>query len=146
MIRELKSFEVGIIAEGGQAFAKEANLPGGFKAEIFCANWKSYIESGNAVVIAAFDGTVITGALGAILCPDMFNGDTVAVESFWYVLKKYRGNGMRLLFKFEDWAKERAARIAMIHLEHLHPTELRKLYERLGYRHVESHYVKDFYT
>lgn len=144
MIRELKSFELSLIAEGGEAFSNEAKNPGGFNIDAFSKFWSNLIDDRCGVIIGSFDGSVITGALGAVMCPDMFNGDLMAVEAFWYVLKKYRGHGIRLLFAFEDWAKNnKAARVAMIHLEHLHPVELRKLYEKLGYRLIETHYVKD---
>ena len=143
MIREIKAFEVGLCLEAGQVFFDESKVPGGFDNATFCKNWGNLINSGTGTILVAFEGTTQIGALGAVLCPDMFNGDLVAVEAFWYMIKKYRGQGLRLLSAFEAWAKDRSAkRVAMIHLESLQPEVLRRVYERFGYKLIESHYVK----
>lgn len=143
MIRAIKPFEVGLCLEAGQVFFDESKVPGGFDANVFCENWRGLIERGTGVILVAFENSIPTGALGAILAPDLFNNDVVAIEAFWYVIGEHRGQGMRLLVAFEKWAKGQGAkRVAMIHLESLTPSVLRRVYERFGYKLIESHYVK----
>lgn len=133
-----------MLIEGGKAFFAEGKFPGGFNPSQFQKSWNAFLSSGSGVIFASFDGTVITGGLGALIYADTFNGDKTALEAFWYVFKKYRGHGIRLLDTFEKWAEmEQVKRVAMIHLESLYPSELKRLYERRGYKLIETHYVKE---
>ena len=144
MVKHLTPQEAHLCVEGGQKFFVEGKLPGTFNPEVFVANWQGFIADGRGVIIALFDDGAFGGALGALLCPDISTGDLMAVECFWYMLPGHRGGGIRLLFEFEKWAKEKKAlRIAMIHLTNLGETQLPLLYARLGYEAVEVHYVKN---
>lgn len=145
MIRKLQSSEVGLCIEGGGMFSDEGKLPGGFIPEVFRDTWMNLIDRGIGVIFGSFgDDGVIHGALGAVKCPDPFNGDLICVENFWYVIPEYRGSGIRLLKQFEAWAKEQGAkRVAMIHLLQLSPKELEHLYIRLGYQPIEVNYIKN---
>ena len=144
MIRQLKSNELPVIMEGAKLFAEASGLPGGFKPEVFTATWVGLLSSGLGVVFAMFgpDGK-IHGALGAVKFPDPFNGDTIAVENYWFVIPEFRGRGALLLKEFERWSRaEGCKRISMVHLQKLQPEELKEFYTRLGYEHIESAYVK----
>lgn len=144
MIRQLNPAELPICADAGLQFFKEGKLPGEFVPACFIRNWSRLIGSGQGVIIADIVGKELRGGLGAILCPDLNNDELIACESFWYVLQNHRGQGARLLFAYERWARERGAkRIAMVHLELLQPGILGPLYERLGYRKIETNYLKD---
>lgn len=143
-IRHLKAGEVGLCVEGGKQFFDEGKLPGGFVPEIFSRNWKNLIERNIGTIIGSFDGDTITGALGAVLAPDLNNGQTIATECFWFVIDRHRGHGIALLKEFERWAAFRKAkRVAMIHLHALQPERLSELYQRMGYKAVETNYLKD---
>lgn len=84
------------------------------------------------------------GMLGFLQYPDINDGETVITETFWYVLPQHRGDGLKLLRKFEDVAKERGAkRVIMGHLKALMPEALSHLYTRLGYKELETTYIKD---
>jgi len=144
MIHQLKSQEVPLLLAGGEMFASAGGLPGGFKPDVFEATWRGLIDAGIGVVFALFgeDGK-IHGALGAIKCPDPFNGDMVAMENYWFVIPEFRGRGALLLREYEKWARaEGCKRISMVHLQKLQPAELKDFYTRLGYEHIESAYIK----
>jgi GNAT superfamily N-acetyltransferase len=145
MIRKLQSTEVPVMVEAAKMFFDEGKLPGGLKPEVFVATWQRLISIGTGVVFGMFgqDGA-FHGALGAVHYPDPFNGHKCAIEQYWFVMPQFRGRGGLLLREFENWAKaEGCKRIGMIHLQRLQPTELRNFYERLGYEHIESAYIKD---
>ncbi len=144
-IRHLKPEEVGLCVEGGKQFSQQGDPVGGFVPEVFSRNWKGLIEGSKGTIIASFeDGGEITGALGAVLAPNLNSGQMMAVECFWFVIEKFRGHGIKLLKEFERWAGFRnAKRVAMIHLLHMQPKELSDLYTRMGYRAIETNYIKD---
>ena len=144
MIRELTVDEIPLCVEGGKSFFDEGKLPGGFKPEIFIACWQRLIRNGIGVILGLFNESgEIQGALGAVIYPDMNNGDITAVENFWYMLPQCRGQGLKLLKEYEKWARRRGAkRLAMIHLLNLQPEKLGALYQRLGFEPIETNYIK----
>ncbi len=147
MLRKLTSSELPLCFEGGNKFFEEGSLPGGFKPEVFSAKVGHLIDSGIGVVIGTFgDDGVIHGAIGGIHYADIYNGDTVATEMFWFMLPSYRGGmeAMRLLRAFELWAREKGCkRCGMVHLHRLQPAELSRLYERAGYSAIETAFTKE---
>lgn len=142
MIRELTAEELPLVAAMGVHFYQEANLPGTIKPEVFVRTWSTFLDLKIAILLGAFqDGLV--GTLGAVMCPDPCDGDLVAQEMFWYVLPEHRGFGMRLLKGYERMARERGAkRISMVHL-HAINENLGAIYERGGYRKLETQYMKE---
>lgn len=144
MIRFLTAYELPLCLEGGKAFFDEGQLPGGFKPDQFLRRWTDLVKSGVACVLGLFgDDGQINGALAFMLHPDIFNGDPVATESFWYMLPNHRGAGMQLLARFEQEARRLGCkRIHMIHLHRLQPEILGKLYARHGFEAIETNYVK----
>jgi len=122
MIRPLSSAEVHLCVDGGNAFFDEGKMPGGFDGEHFCKMWRGLIDAGIGVILGSFtdDGKTITGAIGAVISPNLFSNTKLAVESFWFVFPQYRGHGIRLLKAFEEWGKSSGADfLCMIHLEKL---------------------------
>lgn len=143
-IRPLLTSELPLAVDGGYEFFDEGKMPGGFKPEAFIANWTRLIDNGHGAILGSWEGEQLTGVIGAVLAPDLWNGQLMAVECLWYVRAQYRGHGMKLLLEFEKWAKEKGAvRTAMIHLERLQPEALAILYKRMGYEKIETHYVKE---
>ena len=79
-----------------------------------------------------------------MLYPDLYSGDLIATEFFWFVRAEVRGQGLKLYYAFEAWARARhCAQIRMVHLLDLMPERLAKVYRRLGYEPAETHYVKE---
>lgn len=119
-------------------------MPGGFEPDHFVKKWNEILDGGTGVILASFKENTITGAIGAVLTQHLFSSKMMAVECFWYVLPEHRGDGIRLLKAFEEWAvKAGAELLAMIHLLSLQPEKLGSLYRRMGYHPVEVNYLKE---
>ena len=103
--------------------------------------YKPLVREGKAVFFILRDD-VVRGAIGGIKAKDLHEDKLVAVETVWFVNPNYRGQGIKLLKHFEQWAKnEWCDAVAMIHLQDSMPDALKGLYEKRGYSLVESHYV-----
>lgn len=143
-IRYAKPEDLLQCARLGELFYREGALPGNLVPSIFMGNWKTLIESGTGRILGAWRGAEFLGALGVLVYPDINDGEIVAQEAFWYVHPNHRGIGMKLLDQsIEDLRREGVKRMTMVHLESLMPDRLKSLYERLGFRPVESHYAGD---
>lgn len=125
-------------------FYAEAKLPGRFVPEVWTRSWQNLLCGGNATLFLLERAGEIIGAIGGVIFPDPNDGDLVASEMFWFVTPEARGCGLRLFTWFEAWAVNRGAkRIAMVHLETPGAERLAKLYERRGYRRVQTDYLKE---
>ena len=84
---------------------------------------------------------------GAIVCmvTEMYMSNTViASEIAWFVSKDLRGSrsSIKLLKAFEDWGRSKGADyLGMADIEDI--SNLRKLYNRLGYSVSETTYLKE---
>jgi len=102
------------------------------------------MRNGNGTVFGLFDraGEII-GGLGCIKGPDLACGIMTAIETFWFVAPGRRGNGLKLLDAFEQWAEDNdCPRTAMIHLVDFQPEVLTRLYQDRGYKLIEQHFVR----
>ena len=109
--------------------------------DVFKRTWKTFIDGGLGTIFVLDD---FHGALGAIAYPDPNNGEMLATEMFWLVLKEHRGKGLRLLQRFESWAKEKeCSRVIMVHMTDSMPDRLKQVYEHRGYEEMETHYIKE---
>ncbi len=145
MIRPCTIEDLRAIAEMGREFYSEGKIPGTIVPDIFEKNWKGFLESEIGIVYVAEEDGKIIGTIGGLIYPDTNDGVKVLCETFWFVSKGHRGRcGFKLLDAFEKRGMERGAkRLVMVHLSSLAPEKLKKLYERLGYVEVETHYVKE---
>lgn len=142
MIKELQIEELKRAAEIGKQFFIESNLPGAIKPDIFDKNWRFLIGNGMGKIFAMYEGEELVGALGAIIAPDINDGDLCATEAFWFVTEANRGAGIKLLLYFVKYAKEiGCVRINMVHLFNEHANKLSKLYGKMGFKPIETHYV-----
>lgn len=106
--------------------------------------WKELIRSKKGKIFALESDRKIIGALGFLISPALEDGVLCATEAFWYVDEQHRGAGLKLLNKYESYAKSMGCkRIAMVHLENSMPGKLKKLYTRKKYKHIESFYLKE---
>lgn len=149
MIQAIKLEDLKSLAEAqilGESFFKECGLPGSFKHEAFIHNWTLFLSTNIGAMWAFVKNDKVVGLLGAILSPDMNDGELVAMETFWYVHPKHRNSieSVKLLMVFELWAQKIGAkRIMMAHLLSSMPKKLASYYERRGYRPLEINYVKE---
>lgn len=146
MIKFALTTDLDGIADLGAFFFKEAQLPGEFNAEHWKATWKTLlIENIGTILLDTKDDQVI-GAVGGIVAPDINTGDLIATESFWYVLKDHRGEGMKLFHSFVEEAQRRQCkRIVMAAVLHS-PTfmSVNKFFiKTLAMRPLETHYVME---
>lgn len=107
-------------------------------------------ELGMGGILAAYEDGDINpiGALAYVIVNDILDGSLMASELFWYVrADKRKGRcGIKLLDKFEEICQEREVKkITMVHLNHMNADSLSKLYERRGYKPIETHYLKELW-
>jgi GNAT superfamily N-acetyltransferase len=106
--------------------------------------WHSLILTQVGKIFALKQNDKIVGAIGFVIHPSLEDGVKVCTEAFWYVDEKYRGKGLSLLLHLQKYAKAQGAeRMMMIHLSNSMPEKLKKLYERLGYKEIETIYMKE---
>lgn len=151
MIRQLHADEIVGLRGLGRAFFAEGRLPGAFRYPVFADSWRRLLGSGLGAIFAYWPegdqyGEEPAGALGAAVYPDPNDGELVATEFFWFVMPDRRGGpaALRLLRAYETWAQSVGARrLIMVHLAALRADDLKRVYERMGYREVETHYIKE---
>lgn len=144
MLRQLSTADLPALLHLAPLFWAEGKLPGRFVPEVFMRTWESLFSIGVGRIIGYFEFDQIRGALAYVLMPDPNDGVPTATEMFWFVDPLCRGAGLRLLSAFEEEAKAAGAeRLVMVHLTSINAPELRHLYERRGYREVETHYLKE---
>ena len=127
----------------GNQFSEESKFVR-FNADIAIENVKNLIRNNIGVLFLAYKDFEIIGMICGIKYPDFLTGLWTAMELFWFVDKRKRGVGIRLLIKFESWArKENCKDIIMMHLSDSMPEEVKTIYEKKGYKYLESHYIKE---
>ena len=106
--------------------------------------WFNLINSGAGKIFGLWDEDKITGGIGLILFPALEDGVMTTTEAFWFVDEKSRGGGLKLFITAEKWAKESGSkRMNMIHLTNSMPEKLKSLYEKKGYKMIETTYQKE---
>lgn len=148
MITCLATEELPQIKDFGRAFYAETQMPGGFDADRFVTLWTYLIEQKmGAILVARTKAGAMTGWLGCMTAPDIYDGDATALECFIYVLPAARG-GMtffRLLRAYEQWATAQGVtdqNIRVACMEGYHPDALQAAYLKLGYVPLERHFQK----
>lgn len=144
MIRQLTADEVPLTLEGAHEFYTASKMPGVFNDDVYIKTWSSIIASNRGTILIDVEGDKIIGAIAGVLSPNMFTGDMMAIECFWFVFPEHRGHGIRLLKAYEYWAASRDVKlVCMVHLKGLQPESLKALYERMGYHEIETNYLKE---
>ncbi len=144
--RELMMHEVPQMTAFALEFYDEGFVPGQLIPEIFEGNWMDWIERDVGFVVTAWDDNLLLGGAGGLIAPDANDGVLVANEIFWFVRLEHRCGsvGLRILKEFEVAAVQRGAkRVLMIHLANDVGARLAKVFDRWGYRSVETHYIKE---
>ena len=127
----------------GNQFSKESKFVR-FNADIVIENVKNLIKNNIGVLFFAYADFELIGMICGIKYPDFLTRSLTAMELFWFVDKRKRGVGLKLLIKFESWArKENCKSIIMMHLSDSMPEEVKTIYEKKGYQYLESHYIKE---
>jgi len=108
------------------------------------ARYIDLVSKGIAKVFVDEVDGVFYGAIGFIVYNDFHSGEKCAVETFWFVPPEYSGIGSILVKAYEDAAKQLGCtKVAMVHLADSYPEKLKSYYKKIGYRLLESHYIKE---
>ena len=103
----------------------------------------SVIQStGGKILVYQTDGGKVAGLLGFLIFPHYFTQEPTATEIVWYVLPEERngGAGLKLLWEAEKQAKAMGA----TRMGFTAPNaDAEKLYERFGYKKVETTFMKE---
>jgi GNAT superfamily N-acetyltransferase len=98
------------------------------------------ITSSDGVVLVVDRGGVLIGMIGVLVYPHHFSDVRTAGELYFWVDPAYRGYGVRLLRRAEQWARAHGA----VMMQMIAPTpDVCLLYERLGYTAIETAFQKD---
>lgn len=88
------------------------------------------------------DGEVI-GVIGGQVSSQVMSEERFYQEMIWYMDKKHRTKGIRLLRYLENWCSENGiCQIVMARMHNSMPDQLDHFYQRCGYKPMETHYVK----
>lgn len=100
-----------------------------------------HISNEDAVCIVLELKGQIQGLLLAAYSPHPFGAGKVARETLWYISEAGRGgNAIKMLKKYEEWAKLHECDI--VSMASLVSNDVSKIYERLGYKPLEVHFIK----
>ncbi len=124
-------------------FSASSNHIRGFNMDRFVAVWETQIGNGNGAIFLLMNGEKPEGMIGGIFYEEIYSGERVATEFFWFVHKDSRGGGIKLYRRFEEWAVEnKCVEIRMVLLADSMPDKVANFYERVGYSKVETLYAK----
>lgn len=98
---------------------------------------------GASTFVMLDDGKPIGLIAGQVVSQIMSN-KKVYQEFIWYVDKDHRSHGAKLLIHLENWCAENDIdQIVMAFMHNSQPDRLMKFYERMGYRPMETHLIKE---
>ena len=150
-VRPLEVYELPLCLPFGHAFFRELQLPGTFNEDVFLKNWTTYLTSYGARIFSLWEGETLIGGIGGMLAPDVFTGEKICQEFFWFIAPEYRHRtgALRLFKRFKRWGKESgASRLRMVRMLSADQSEklttgddaLDALYRTVGGRPIEIAY------
>lgn len=144
MIRQATVEDLPGMEAGAREFYASSKYLGKFDPVRFVSVWTNLISSQAGVIFLLIEADELEGAIGGVVYPDLYSGEIIATEFFWFVRQEHRGGGLRLYKEFEEWAKWKgASQIRMVHLQDSMPDKLERLYRHWGYQPIETHYAKE---
>lgn len=142
-VRSLEVFELPVCLPFGEAFFRELALPGTFNPDAFLKHWQTFLTSYPATILVLEEQGQVIGGIGGLATADVYTGELVAHEFFWYIDQAHRGGtgAFRLLRAFKAWAQEHGAtRLRLSHMLGLNEDKLEAMYRHLGFRPIEVGY------
>jgi GNAT superfamily N-acetyltransferase len=126
---------------GPRSLGISVNIPG------FMASMNNFIVNDPmyGCFVAVHKGQVV-GACAARIGPGaMDQRQLIAIEQFWFVTPDHRNTklGIRLFDAVEKWAREVGADVLDFIALASSEDNVRKFYERRGFRELETHFVKE---
>lgn len=146
MIKVLKPSEISLTRRASEAFFRDSKIDGVFNFSHYSARMANLIMLDVGVEIAYVSDNEAVGIIGGVVTPCLFTGDIIAVEQYWYVLPEWRFQGrigLQLLREFEQYAHGKGAKRSYVgNLQQLNNEKMARLYRRLGYEPLETHFMK----
>ena len=143
-VRPILPDEIPGLFDMADMFFSESSFLVGFDRDVFVRSWTGFLDGGNGIIFVVEVAGIFVGALGALKFQDPNNGNLIASELFWYVRPEHRGKGLDLLAAFENWADDAGCQQkTMVYLTDSMPDQVKRIYERKGYRAMEIHYTKE---
>lgn len=132
------------VKNGESVFGNEYSLP--FDVQYGMKLFNYHASNSNCLNMVYVDKKgYVQGVLMAIADTHPFGPVKWAKESVWYIHPKHRGGSaaFRMLDAFEDWAlKDQQCRFVGMGMLGSNPS-LKALYERRGYKPVETYFLKE---
>jgi GNAT superfamily N-acetyltransferase len=125
-------------------FLREFKPPIKLDSNHFVTNLNNVIESPEYFFYVSEHESEVVGYLSGAKNYTMFSSQPMAIEIGWFMSPEYRGSkdGIKLLSKFEEWAKENECEvISMGDLAKVQ--DLGSLYNRRGFELYERTYIKE---
>ena len=141
----LKAYEVSLTRDICLTFFAESQIKGAPDWQYFSQRIAEMIGLDIGVMFAYLKDNEVVGIICALIYPDLFTGDKVCMETFWYVYPEYRQSpiGIKLLCALENYAAEKdCKRFYVGNLKAVNDEKMHRLYERLHFKEVETHYLK----
>ncbi len=142
-IRPLMPHEAHAMSTLANEFYAEGDLPGMLDEQRFLSIWEMWLSQGSGLVIGAWHGEQLVGAIGGLFSFSPMTGDLELNEMFWFVGREARkaGVGLDLLDRFEQEARgHQADRVTMVHLANGVGQKVGELLKGRGYAPLEVHY------
>jgi hypothetical protein len=125
-----------------EEFVEEALAEQGFKIDpaLALSQIKEFVHDS----VVAMDVDRMVGVLAGKMSTFPLSDQQIFHEQIWFVSKPYRSTvGPKLLSLMEDDLKSRGIKfVVMVHLGNSKSEIVGRYYERLGYKLMESHYLK----
>ena len=86
----------------------------------------------------------MVGLIAGVIVPSLTDNKPALQEVIWYVDKRFRSHGRKLMDAFEQEAARRGlTRVLMALMENSMSERLDAFYRRCGYRRFEVQYIKE---
>lgn len=128
-----------------ERFFEESKVDGILNFDHFCASWGKLIELDMAKVLVYLRDDKALGIIGGTITKCLMTGDIIAQEAFWWVDPIIRSSpvGIRLFRNWENMVSMIGAkRIYVGNLHSVDPEKMAAIYQALGYKALETHYVR----
>jgi len=93
--------------------------------------------------VAEKEGKVV-GVMSGIFTTELITKRKIFQETIWFMDKEYRKYGIKLYRHVENWVREQGCEAMLMGcLSNSKFDKLVKFYEKIGYKHLESQFMKE---
>jgi RimJ/RimL family protein N-acetyltransferase len=118
-------------------FHKACDLPFEVTTAWALALFKACVNDKDKIAILKEDGGILLGIVG----PSLVGPFVQCMELAWWVEPDKRGGSLAMLKMYEEWAKQKGAKLIEVKSMHKFP-DTGKIYAKLGYEPIEMGWVK----